>query len=151
MVDKDIKQEAVQAEDSQIKVHELTSTLQHLQADFENYRKRVERDQERMKSQAKKDIVMQLLSVLDNFDLALKNAPNDDFAKGIEMIYAQLKTVMEQAGVKEVGTEKFDPALHECLLQEEAEADSGSILEVLQKGYTLDDQVIRTAKVKLAK
>jgi molecular chaperone GrpE len=159
MVEQDIPQETKASQETsehevsieQQKIQDLTSTLQHLQADFENYRKRVERDQERMKSQAKKTIVMQLLSVLDNFDLALKSAPSDDFAEGIEMIYAQLISVLEQTGVKEVNIEKYNPALHECLLQEESDKESGTILEVLQKGYTLDETLIRSAKVKLAK
>ncbi len=135
---------------AQEKITELTTTCQHLQADFENYRKRVERDQQMYKTQAKKDMVQKLTLLLDNFELALRNAPTGDFAKGVELIYAQLLTLLEAEGLKIIETKAFDPKLHEPLLTEKSDKKTGTILEVLQNGYTLDGIVIRTAKVKLA-
>lgn len=135
---------------AQDKITELTTTCQHLQADFENYRKRVERDQQIYKTQAKKDMVQKLTLLLDNFELALRNAPTGDFAKGVELIYAQLLSLLEAEGLKIIETKAFDPKLHEPLLTEKSDKKTGTILEVLQNGYTLDGMVIRTAKVKLA-
>lgn len=130
---------------------ELTNDLKRLQAEFENYRKRIERDRELEKTQAKKEIILKLLGVLDNFELALKAGQTGEFAKGIELIYAQLLSALESEGLKVIPTKKFDPQYHEALLMEENEKENGTILEVLQKGYTLKGIVIRHAKVKLSK
>jgi molecular chaperone GrpE len=135
---------------AQQQITDLTDTCKHVQADFENYRKRVERDQQMYKTQAKKDIVQKSLLILDNFHLALRTAPQTDFAKGIELIYAQLLSMLEAEGLRIIETTTYNPKLHEVLLTEKSDNKAGTILEVLQNGYTLDGMIIRTAKVKLA-
>ena len=144
------KEEAKMPEPTE-QVEELTNDLKRLQAEFENYRKRVERDREADKTFARKDVLLKFLTVLDNFELALKTSPNDEFAKGVELIYAQFVSVLEAEGLKEVPSDKFNPEYHEALLMQESDKEKNTILEVLQKGYTLNKILVRHAKVKLSK
>lgn len=134
-------------------IAELTSTLQRLQADFDNYRKTVEKQQELIRKNAKVVIIAKLLPVIDSFTLALNNTQNkEEFTKGVELIYAQLFQTLEDLGVRPIPcTGKFDPYKHEVLLQEESLAEPGTIIEELQRGYSLDDHIIRFSKVKIAK
>ncbi len=137
-------------EKAQKQIAELTDTCKRVQADFENYRKRVERDQEQNKLNAKKYIIQNILVILDNLHLALRNAPKNDFARGVELIYAQLLSTLEAEGLKVIDEKVFSPRYHEVLLTEKSDKPKGTILEVLQQGYLLGDTVIRSAKVKLA-
>ena len=142
-------EEAAEDESNQEqKICELTKTLQLLQADFENYRKRAEKDNAEFKRYATIQLVIDLLPVLDNFELELKSI-NDP---GVKMIYAQLFDIMEKHGLKQINPEgKFDPKQHEALLQEESEKEQNTILEVLQKGYIVGDTIVRPARVKIAR
>ena len=145
---KDDKAES--AEEAKIK--ELTELLKRVQADFENYTKRVEREQKAFIVNANKELITSMLPVLESFELALKNSKNHkDFRKGVEMIYAQLFSLLESQGLKPIAANgKFDPYKHEALMQEKGEEDS-LILEEFQKGYMLNDSVIRTSKLKVSK
>jgi len=126
---------------------ELTELLQRLQAEFENYRKRKEAETSRFLINANKELIIKLLPILDSFELALESKH-----EGIEMIYSQLMTVLESEGLEEIKSLKsFDPRLHEALIAEKSEKAPGTILEVFQKGYMLNGNVIRAAKVKVAK
>lgn len=134
---------------------ELLETLQRLQADFENYRKRTEKQNQEFCKFANKELIIKILPLLDNFELALKNTKNhDEFIKGIELIYSQLITLLEEQGLKKIETigGKFNPHLHEALMQEKHEdKEENIIIEEFQKGYTLNDQIIRHSKVKVSK
>jgi molecular chaperone GrpE len=133
---------------------ELLETLQRVQADFENYKKRVEKEKEEFTKFASAGIIRQLLPVVDNFEAALKNSSNNaEFAKGIEMIYAQLFSVLENAGLKKIDAEgkMFDPYLHEALMQQEVDGEEGIVIEEFQKGYLFNDTVLRHSKVKISK
>ncbi len=133
---------------------ELKETLQRVQAEFENYKKRVEKEKEEFTKFASAGIIRQILPVVDNFEAALKNSSNNaEFAKGIEMIYAQLFSVLENAGLKKIDAEgkMFDPYLHEALMQQEVDGEEGIVIEEFQKGYMLDENVIRHSKVKISK
>ncbi len=135
------------------KADEYKDSLQRLQGDFENYKKRCERENASFRKYANAQLVKSLLPILDSFELALKNNTEPEkFVKGVEMIYAQLYSLLEDAGLKKIEAEgrRFDPYAHEALLQEESEKD-GMILEELQKGYALDDVVIRHSKVKVGR
>lgn len=135
-------------------VQELTELLQRTQANFENYRKQTEKRIEDIKQMAAKDVIVQLLPLIDNFELALKNARAhpEEFVKGVELIYSQLVDVLQQSGVQSIVTEKkaFDPYLHEALLKVESSQPANTILEEFQKGFTLHGQVIRHARVKIS-
>ena len=135
-----------------VKIAELTELLQRVQADFENYKKKCAKDYENMKKYSSMDIINKILPILDSFELGLNNKDSDDFVKGMELIYSQLISVLEHEGLAPIKTEgQFDPYRHEVLLQENSEEEEGVILEELQKGYLLNGQVIRHAKVKVAK
>lgn len=132
---------------------EITETLQRVQADFENYKKRIEKEKIEFINFANKELIARLIPLLDNFELALLNKKEDkDFTKAVEMIYAEFVSFLESQGLKKINAEgKFDPYLHEALLSEKSDKEAGVILEELQKGYTLNGYVIRHSKVKVAK
>ncbi|MFC1697323.1 nucleotide exchange factor GrpE [Nanoarchaeota archaeon] len=132
---------------------ELTETLQRLKAEFENYQKRIEKERSNLIMNACSDTIIKILPILDNFELALSHVDEDnDFTKGMKLIYSQLIDTLEKEGLKTIKTinEKFDPYKHEALLTEESDEDN-IILEELQKGYMLNDIIIRPAKVKVSK
>ena len=135
------------------KVKDLTSTLQRLQADFENYKKRVEKEKSDFKQYATAELIKKLLPVLDNFELAFKNKDDKEFKKGIELIYAQFLSVLEEQGLKPIMSEGeiFNPYLHEAMMQETSAKPAGTIIEEFQKGYMIGNKVIRHSKVKVSK
>lgn len=145
------KQKTDSKQDQQIK--DLTDSLQRLQADFENYKKRVEKQTSELKKYAQAEIVAKLLPVLDSFEIAFKNTNNkEEFIKGVEMIFSQLFQTLEDLGLKKIDSNcRFDPYKHEVLLTQESDKEDGHILEELQKGYLFKDLIIRHSKVKIAK
>lgn len=146
---KEQKQEEKKTEDKSTEYKQL---LQKLQADYENYRKRVERDQETYTKYASSEILKEIIEVYDDLELALKNKESDAFCDGIERIYAKFTTILEKNGVKKISTKiPFNPELHEALLQEKSEKPEGTIIEELQSGYLLHEKILRSSKVKLSK
>ena len=134
-------------------ISELTDTLQRLQAEFENYQKYVEKQKAEFLKYAKADIIEQLLPILDSFELALKSTKdNEKLIQGMELIYTQLYSLLEKQGIKKINAKGiFNPNLHEVLLKEESDQEEDTILEELQKGYMLNDKVLRHSKVKVSK
>ena len=140
-----------QTKEEQIK--ELTTTVQRVQADFENYKKRTEKETIEYRKYSNEKLITKILPIVDNFELALKhNHTKDEFAKGVELIYAQLITMLEDEGVKSIKAEgeAFNPEIHEALLQEYSKKEKNIVLEELQKGYTLNEKIIRPTKVKIS-
>ena len=136
------------------KIQELTETAKHIQADFENYRKMSEKRNSEFVSCASKEIIRKILPVLDSLELAAKNGiDKEKLAKGVELVYAQLYSALEEEGLEKINAldQKFDPYRHEALLVEKAkdEKEDGKIIEELQQGYTLNGSVVRTSKVKI--
>jgi len=134
-------------------IQELTDTLQRLQAEFENYKKRIEREKAEYKKYVVAEFIQKLLPVLDSFELALRNTnDNEKFMKGVELIYAQLYGVLEAEGLRPIKAvdEKCDPYKHEVLLKQESDKEEDTILEELQKGYMLNNFVLRHSKVKVS-
>jgi molecular chaperone GrpE len=131
------------------KVEELTATLQRLQAEFENFKKRNEKEKAMFIQFANKQLLAQLLPIIDNFERALET--NKD--EGITLIHKELTELLETHGVKVMDTNNtlFDPHKHEAMLQEASDKPVGTILQTLQKGYILGDAVLRPARVKIAK
>src|SRR3989338_9815748 len=135
------------------KIEELTDTLQRLQAEFENYKKRVDKEKSEFVKYAKAELIQRLLPTLDTFEIALKSTKdNERFVKGMEMVYAQFASTLKSEGLKPIGAvgKKFDPYLHEVMLKEKSDENEGIILEELQKGYMLNDKVLRHSKVKIS-
>jgi molecular chaperone GrpE len=141
--------EALRAENE-----ELISTLQRLQADFDNYRKRAARDQESLVARAGERIVKELIPILDDLERALEAAESHEEAQledGVKLVHRQLEQLLAKEGLAPVETDgKFDPHVHEALLTQPSDADEGSVIEVLQKGYRLGDRVLRPARVVVA-
>lgn len=124
---------------------EYIEQLQRLQAEFENYRKRTEAEKRESSSNSNANLILQLLDVLDNFDLSLKHSVDP----GIKLVYAQFYKILEKQGLKPViATGKFNPKFHEAIIKEEGEV-YGTILQEIKKGYLLNDKLIRPAKVKI--
>lgn len=150
-IDKKDGHEAVAKDD---KLAELTNLLQHLQADFENYKKRTEKEQQNHILLGKAMIARRILPVLDTFDQALKDHKGDakGDSDGLKRIHSQLISALEAEGlrpIKSVG-EKLDPYRHECLEEECSEQGRGMVLEEIQKGYMLNDLIIRHSLVKVS-
>ncbi len=149
-------QDIEQDDEKDKKIAELTDVLQRLQAEFENYKKRCDKDNIEFRNYVNSEMTGKLLPILDSFELALKNAQNkEEFVKGVEMIFGQLYDMIEKEGVRQIKTEgeKFDPYKHEILMSEKTdkEEDDEKIIEELQKGYMFKDRVLRYAKVKVLK
>lgn len=136
------------------KEKELTELLQRTQASFENFRKQMEKRIEEIKEMAAKDVILQVLPILDGFDLALKSIDSNpnDFIQGMELIYSQFKKMLEDSCVEEIITENqdFNPKFHEALMKVDSELPENKIIEEFQKGFTLHNQVIRHARVKIS-
>ena len=124
-----------------------------LMADFQNYKKRVEKEKRDLYSYANEKIMGDLLTVMDNFERALEHDADETFKEGIEMIFKQLQDVLEKSGLAEIPAlgEEFDPNVHSAVMTEETEDyESGKVSGVMQKGYTLNGKVIRPSMVKVA-
>ena len=132
--------------------------IKRLQADYDNYRKRTIKEHLEHIKRANKDLVSKILPIIDNFELALdaglKLEKDDDFYRGIKMIHDKLIEVLEKENVTVIEPigEEFDPKVCEAAVTEVVEdVDEGKVLEVLRKGYMIDDFVIRPAVVKVCK
>lgn len=148
------KKEAPKTADEQKK--EDDEKYMRLMAEFQNYKKRVAKEKQDIQTFANEKIVKELLEVLDNFERSLQHSDDIDenYVKGMEMIFQQLRKALEDAGLSEIdalGTD-FDPTLHNAVMQEDSEEyESGKVSKVLQKGYKLNDKVIRAAMVAVVK
>jgi molecular chaperone GrpE len=140
------------------KAAEYLDGWQRARADFANYKKRVEREQAEARQNAAAEVLARVLPALDDFELALKNAPvNGDGAKwaaGVALVHRKLSAILENEGIKRIEAEgqPFDPNLHEAVVHEEsADHPEGHVTETLRQGYKLGERVLRPALVKVAK
>jgi molecular chaperone GrpE len=143
-----------QLEETQAKAAENLDGWQRALAEFQNYRRRIERDRLSDQAAMKGDLIKKVLPVLDDLERALQNRPTDDaWAGGIELIQRKLQSILEAEGVKRIEAEgaPFDPNFHEALSQEPVDgAESGQVVAVMQQGYMLGDRVVRPAQVRVA-
>jgi molecular chaperone GrpE len=153
------EQRPIREEHDQEKL-QLRERLMRLQAEFDNYRKRQARDFRRLCSQGKKDLIMELLAVLDNYHRAEKLVEEgghsvEEIADGLMKTSDQLMSILSQEGLEELEIGKddpFDPNIHEAMLAETREGlDRDTVLEVFQRGYRLNDDLLRPARVKVGK
>jgi molecular chaperone GrpE len=133
---------------------ELRELAQRVQADFENYRKRMLREQTEKVERASESIVLQLLPVLDNFELALPSFDGADekVRKGVELLYAELLGVLAKAGLERIDAlhKPFDPNEHEAVAQEDGDGEP-VVCDVLRSGYRLKGRVLRPATVRVTR
>ncbi|MEW6400963.1 MAG: nucleotide exchange factor GrpE [Chloroflexota bacterium] len=152
-----IEVEALQSRlaEAEAKAAEYKDGWMRAQAEFQNYRKRVERDEAARKADMKGDIIKKILPALDDLERALQNRPSDSGAwvSGIELIHKKLVSILESEGVKKIEAQgaPFDPNFHEAISHEPAEGfESGHVIAVVQNGYMLGERVIRPALVRVA-
>jgi molecular chaperone GrpE len=150
---------------------EYLDALQRLKAEFDNYRKRVARDQQELAARAHERLVKELVPILDDLERALAHGPrseageadpsapdrlrqayaDDDLDEGIRLIHRQFSEALAKEGLTEVSTEgKFDPHTQEALLSQPSDAEEGDVIQVVQKGYRLGDRVLRPARVVIS-
>ena len=136
------------------RVEELEDRVKRQMAEFENFRKRTEKEKTMMFETGAKSVIEKILPVVDNFERGLASVPEDEkdgaFAQGMEMIYKQLMTELENMQVKPIPAvgEEFNPDFHNAVMQVESEEyESGVIAQELQKGYTYRDSVVRHSMV----
>ena len=127
-----------------------------LMAEFQNFKRRAAREKSDIHAYANEKIIGELLPVLDNFERALETKSDDveGYAKGMELIFTQLKTALEHAGLAEIPAqgEEFDPNVHNAVMTEDSEElEDNHISKVLQKGYKLNDKVIRPSMVAVVR
>lgn len=149
------KQPKIDTEAWQKQINELTEALQRERADATNLRRRYEEQIASLQTLAKASVVRDLLPVIDNFERALKHTPADlagnDYVKGIQNIVKQFEKILEQLGVQKIKTvgESFNPHLHEAISMEDGDGDQEVVSEELQPGYTLGEEVLRHAMVRV--
>ena len=151
MADEPVEQEAEEVDQAAKERDEYLDALQRLKAEFENYKKRVAREQSEFVARAGERLVKQLLPVVDDLERALEAAAEHEEAKleeGVALVHRSLVDLLAKEGLVEVQTDgRFDPHTQEALLAQPSEADEGTVIQVLQKGYKLGDRVLRPARV----
>ncbi len=147
--DKVVEKLKREIEENKKLIEELETRLKYMQADFENYKKHIEREKERFEKLAEKNLITDLLEFLDDMESAIKNA-DEKHKKGIQKLLEKIVKILSLHGLEEIRTDgRFDPYYHEAVMQ--GEGKEGQIIEELQKGYMLNGIVIRHAKVKVGK
>ena len=139
------------------KIEELTDRLTRQMAEFDNFRKRTEKEKSQMYEIGAKDIIEKILPIVDNFERGIAAVPEEEksnpFAEGMEKIYKQLMTTLEEIGVKPIEAvgQEFDPDFHNAVMHvEDEEVGENIITEEFQKGYLYRDSVVRHSMVKVA-
>lgn len=147
------EEEAEQSAQQKEEDEALNTKYLRLMADFQNYKRRAEKEKGDIYAYANEKLVTQLLDVIDSFERALMHESADEsFAEGMKMIFKQLTGVLEKAGLEEINAlgEDFDPNFHNAVMMEDnADYESGKVTEVMQKGYLLNKKVIRPSMVKV--
>jgi molecular chaperone GrpE len=144
-----------QLEEAKSSASEYKEGWMRSQAEFQNYRKRTERDNELLYTSLKGDIIKKVLPVVDDLERALQNRPSDSgpWISGIELIHKKLVSVLESEGVKKIEAQgaPFDPNFHEAISYEPAAGfESGQVISVVQNGYMIGDRLVRPALVRVA-
>jgi len=143
--------ERAQLERAQLERDEYLEALKRLKAEFDNYRKRVAREQSEFAARAAERLVKQLVPLLDDLERALDAASDHGEAAlgdGVRLVHRALADVLAREGLREVATDgPFDPHTQEALLGQPSEAPEGTVIQVLQKGYALGDRIVRPARV----
>ena len=151
----DIPPEESPAPDFEAQLKEKDDRILRLQADFENFRRRTAKEKEELSAVITQNMLGDLLPLLDNFEraMAVEQTDGEAFRKGVEMIFTQLKEVLDKNGLEHIEAEGqlFDPNLHQAVMRvENPDVEDGTVTQVLQKGYRAKGRVIRPAMVQVA-
>lgn len=136
-------------------IESLNEQLMRERADAANVRRRAESEKLQMASYYKANVVKELLPIIDNFERSLKNVPKEldksDYVKGVKGVVKQFETTLEKLGVQRIATvgEEFNPDLHEAVSHEDGDGERQEVVEELQSGYTLQDELLRPAMVRV--
>jgi len=145
------QEQASESEPATDELAEMKEKYLRLYSDFENFRKRTAKEKIELIQTASAGVIVDLLSVIDDYERALANAPEGEISEGTKLIFAKISSLLQSKGLKELPAkgEVFDAEIHDCITQFPAptEADKGKVVEVIEKGYTLNEKVIRFAKV----
>jgi len=153
-MNKELEEKEKTIADQEEKIDDYYSQLQRMQADFENYKKRSEKDLSNYIRYANQNLILKIIDTYEDLRRALKSENPEKLQEGVELIYKKLKDTLEGEGLEEIRAEgeKFDPYKHEALMVEDhQDFDDGTVIEELGKGYTLDSEVIKYSKVKVCK
>lgn len=151
---KKIKEINQEIEEKNKIIEDKQSQLLRIQADFDNYKKRSERELKDYIKYANENLILKIVEVYEDLERALKEDESTDLRDGVEMIFKKLKEILQEEGLKAIKCkgENFDPYKHEAIMVEDHDNyDDGVVIEELGKGYTLDSKVIKYAKVKVCK
>ncbi len=131
---------------------ERFTQLKYLQADFENYRKKFEKERENIIELSNEKLIKELLVILDDFERALQSIKDEKNKEGLRLLYQKFFKILEQQGLKKIKTvdKKFDSYYHDVISKEKSKKDDGTILNEIQSGYMLKSKIIRHSKVKVA-
>ena len=151
----DVPAEADKTAELEAQLQEKNDRILRLQADFENFRRRTAKEKEELAAVITQNLLTDLLPLLDNFERAMtvEQTDGEAFQKGVEMIFTQLREVMEKHGLENIEAEgaPFDPNVHQAVMRvENPDVEDGTITQVLQKGYQAKGRVIRPAMVQVA-
>ena len=136
------------------KIKDLEDQILRLRADFENYKKRTEKENVALRESSKADMLGKILPIVDELEIAfshMESTSDKDFKHGMELIYSKLSDLLKKEGVHEMKAlgEAFDPYRHDAIRQ--GDGEEGKILEIVQKGYLLNGKILRHAKVVVGK
>lgn len=152
-----MSEEHVQHEEEQVEERQPTpedDRLLRLAADFENYKKRAARERQEYVQLANERLIAELIPILDDLERALIAGEQHEEAQleeGVSLVHRSLARLLERHGVTPIETDgKFDPHVHEALLSRPSEAEEGSVIDVVQRGYKLGERVVRPARVVIA-
>lgn len=134
-------------------VEKSFENLKYLQADFDNYRKKFDKEKESIIRLANENLIQELIVILDDFESSIRLTENDKNKEGILLMEKKFFDLLQKHGLKEIESlgKKFDPNFHDVLCKELSEHDDDVVIEEIQKGYTLCSKVIRPTKVKISK
>ena len=148
------KKDDNQAHSENAREEDADTKFLRLMADFQNYRKRAEKEKSEIYARANEGIMLGLLTVIDNFERAIEHESKDEkYAEGMHLIFKQLMDVLQASGLEEIKAldEDFDPNIHDAVMTcDSDEHESGKVVEVLQKGYLLNGRLLRASMVKVS-
>ena len=155
--DKEIEQESIKEANIELEEYkrlaeERFDKLKYLQADFDNYRKKFDKEKESIIRLANENLIQELIIILDDFESSIRLTENDKNKEGILLLKKKFFDLLQKHGLKEIESlgKKFDPNFHDVLCKELSEHDDDVVIEEIQKGYILCSKVIRPTKVKIS-